>query len=97
MNSLDYRAMLTDARLSIADKSAIEAAYLEMFGRKINAKTSCRQCYNDALIEMMAYEKQGAQLRAGVVVKYNGHIYTRHSKNLPQAVIDRYRDKLIKS
>lgn len=50
---LDYRAMVDKKALTVADKLDIKTAYRETFSREMNLKNEkCRDCYNDALIEL---------------------------------------------
>jgi len=76
-----YREMLSQKRLSISDKTFIEAEYESTFNRKLNVKSDCRNCYNDALIELYS-SKREYKLKAGQVVEIDGKYYNRHT--LPQ-------------
>ena len=49
-----YRELLGHNSLSSNDKQFIQSAYRETFGREMRLKsTKCRDCYNDALIELI--------------------------------------------
>lgn len=48
--------------LSTSDKSEIELMYLEVLGKNF-VKTSCNDCYHDAVIEMYLYLKQNGKMK----------------------------------
>lgn len=89
--------LLNKKALSQSDKDFIFKKYFDTFGREMRLKGSkCRDCFNDALIELINHERQGHVLRGGVVVEYNGQIYTRLSENIPDEVFKLYKNKFIK-
>lgn len=95
--NVNYQQLLSQRGLSSDDKLFIEKAYHSTFGRDMLLKNSkCRNCYNDALIEMIAFERKGYIIRAGVVINYEGKTYNRHSEILPIGLIELYKDKLYK-
>ena len=81
-------------QLSKSDKALIEKTYRETFGREMRLSGSgCRNCYNDALIEIEVYLRKGRQLRGGVVIKHEDKIYTRNSENIPAEIYELYKHK----
>lgn len=48
--------------LSSSDKSDIEVMYHEVFGRTF-IRTSCSDCYRDAVIEMYSYLKKYGKMK----------------------------------
>lgn len=84
--------------LSSSEKSEIEAMYYEVLGRTF-AKTSCTNCYHDAVIEMYSYlkkhgkmkEKSSYALKNGVLLQMafgSGEMYT--NDNLTDEAAERY-------
>lgn len=88
-----------DASFSNSDKKKIEELYFEVL-RKTFVRTSCQQCYHDAVIEMMVYLRKNRKLkakcnyrmRAGFIIScpdfYGGKIYT--NDNLTDKVASEY-------
>ena len=59
----NYRDMLNSKGLSVNDKQLIQDAYREKFGREMRLKNSkCRDCYNDALIELINKQNKGSKI-----------------------------------
>ena len=97
MDTKALKALLDKEQLSSADKSKINKAYQSKFQRKVATQTGCTSCYHDAIIELIAAQRTGYQLRGGVVIEYEGELYTRHSEVLPAWIIENYPDKLVKT
>lgn len=87
--------------LSSSDKSVIEAMYYEVFGRMF-VRTSCNDCYRDAVIEMYSYlkkygkmkEKSSYALKNGVLLQMafgSGEMYT--NDNLTDEAAEKYLAK----
>ena len=93
MDAKTLKALLDKSVLSNADKSKINKAYQSLTGRKINA--GCSSCYRDAIIELHTAKRRGKQpvLRGGVVIEYEGQLYTRHSATLPEWILQNHKDK----
>ena len=77
--------------LSSSDKSAIEVMYYSVLGR-VFVRTSCNDCYHDAVIEMYSYlkkygkmkEKSSYALKNGVLLQMafgSGEMYTNNNLN----------------
>lgn len=85
---------------SASDKALIEQLYSEVLG-KILKRTTCRDCYRDAYIEISTYlrrekkmrEKCNYKLRAGFIIQdfNSGKIYT--NANLTDKVAKAYLEK----
>ena len=84
--------------LSSSDKSDIEVMYHEVFGRTF-IRTSCSDCYRDAVIEMYSYlkkygkmkEKSNYALKNGVLLQAgfgSGEMYT--NDNLTDEAAERF-------
>jgi len=84
--------------LSSSDKSDIEVMYHEVFGRTF-IRTSCGDCYRDAVIEMYSYlkkyrkmkEKSNYALKNGVLLQAgfgSGEMYT--NDNLTDEAAERF-------
>ena len=84
--------------LSSSDKSDIEVIYHEVFGRTF-VKTSCGDCYRDAVIEMYSYlkkygkmkEKSNYALKNGVLLQVgfgSSEMYT--NDNLTDEAAERF-------
>lgn len=84
--------------LSSSDKLDIELMYRDVFGRNF-VKTSCNDCYHDAVIEMYIYlkktgkmkEKSNYILKNGVVLQKefgSGEMYT--NENITDEVAENY-------
>lgn len=87
--------------LSSSDKSAIEAMYCNVLGRAF-VRTSCNDCYHDAVIEMYSYlkkygkmkEKSSYALKNGVLLQMSfgsGEMYT--NDNLTDEAAEKYLAK----
>lgn len=64
--------------LSKSDKEYIKAKYFEIFNRELLVKTKCSDCWNDALIELIATTREiKITLKGGALVYYNDKLYTR--------------------
>lgn len=83
---------------SNSDKRFIEEMYMEVLGKKF-VKTSCNDCYHDAVFEMYAYlkkngkmkEKSIYQLKNGVLLQMgfgSGEFYT--NANLTDEAAERF-------
>lgn len=84
--------------LSSSDKSSIVVLYQEVLGRKF-VRTSCSDCYRDAVIEMYSYlrkngkmkEKSNYALKNGVLLQMNfgsSEMYT--NDNLTDEAAEKY-------
>lgn len=84
--------------LSSSDKSSIAALYQEVLGRMF-VRTSCSDCYRDAVIEMYSYlrkngkmkEKSNYALKNGVLLQMNfgsSEMYT--NDNLTDEAAEKY-------
>lgn len=63
-----------DSGLSHSDKREIAGLYKEVLGKELR-KTSCRDCYRDACIEIYLYlKKNGAMKEKSVYTLLNGFI-----------------------
>jgi len=59
---LDYRALFNQTKLSSADKINIQESYLATFDKPMRLKnTNCKNCYKDALIELINNDKSGVK------------------------------------
>lgn len=94
MDAENLKALLSKSVLSSADKSKINKAYQEHFGRKLSVKAGCSNCYTDALAEIYALISNGGRLKAGEVVEYAGRFYNRHDYPLPEYILQNYPDKI---
>lgn len=95
-----------DAPYSASDKALIERLYMAVL-RRTFVKTTCQQCYHDAVVEIYLYLKNNKtmkeqcnyQLRAGFVIScpdfYGGKIFT--NANLTDKVAEAYLDKYPKA
>ena len=71
--------------LTKADKDFIKASYLEVIGKEFNGKTKCRNCWKDALIEMIVkLSPNKIRMYCGCVEIYNGVQYTH--RNITDAI-----------
>lgn len=95
MTAEQIKELLEARALSSSDKRAIEEAYTAAFNRPLVVKTKCRDCYNDALHELLSTFRTGKRLAPGYVIKHEGQTYTAISENLPQSLIDAHKEKLI--
>ena len=76
--------------LSSSDKSDIELMFHEVLGRTFT-KTSCGDCYRDAVIEMYSYLKRYGKLKNGVLLQVgfgSSEMYTNN--NLTDEAAERY-------
>jgi hypothetical protein len=89
------------ATLSASDKAEIETLYMAVLGKNF-VKTSCNDCYRDAIIEMYLYlkrngkmkEKCSYRLKNGVLLQTEfggGDMYT--NANLTDEVAEKYLAK----
>lgn len=90
-----------DSPFSILDKTRIEELYSVVLGKRFR-KTSCQQCYHDALIEICLYLKNHNTManqkkyimRAGFIIHSpifdGGKVYT--NDNLTDDVAERYME-----
>lgn len=69
-----WEGRLSKNALTIEDKQFIEQTYLEVTGRPLH-RTSCHDCYADAVIEIKYQLKKGQmkyQLKNGVILHQHG-------------------------
>lgn len=89
--------------LSKSEKDYIKKKYVEITGKKlVTTKSGCKDCYRDALIEMLVFSKSDEwQMKNGAVITHNGTIFTK--VNITQEIIieflkdDKHKDKFYKN
>lgn len=89
-----------DSGFSFTDKSEVAKLYGEVLGKTFKA-TSCRDCYRDAIIEMMLYlRKNGAMkekckytLLNGVIIREFGTGKVYSNANLTDKIAEGYLKK----
>lgn len=81
--------------ISNADKQRVAELYPAVIGSTFR-RTSCRNCFHDAVIEMYSYLKNNGEmaenknyiLKRGKLIAYKGKFYTR--KTLTDSVAEAY-------
>lgn len=59
MDTTYLKSLLDKKALSSDDKALIKSTYLDTFKREMLLKnTKCRDCYNDALFELLNFENK---------------------------------------
>ncbi len=72
--------------LSRNEKDFIKKVYSDKFGKQLQIVRGCKNCYHDALIELLISEKSGEwKMLNGAVIEHKGTIYTKI--NITQKVI----------
>lgn len=78
----DLKALLSvlenSGTLNAAEKKTIKDKYKSVFGRQLQSQKGCKNCWHDALIELITALKGNKYgMRAGDIIRYEGHIYGR--------------------
>jgi len=79
MDALYYKSLLDKKSLSSDEKIIVKDDYLRTFEREMRLKsTKCRDCYNDALLELINFnQKSDNSVRE---VRLNGRILKTYTK-----------------
>jgi len=76
--------------LTDADKSFIRKEYERVLSKKLSTKSGCKDCWRDAIIEILSAlkGKKKYTMHGGVIIRYNNVVYGRH--NITDEIVEKY-------
>ena len=87
--------------LTDADKSFIRKEYEAVLSKKLSTKSGCKDCWRDAIIEILSFGRKSINMRNGDLIFVEGKCYSKlnvtleiMNKHLKEFPNDKYRFKL---
>lgn len=74
--------------LSDADKSYIRKKYEEITSKKLSTKSGCRDCWHDAVIEIIHFGNKKVKMYNGDIIFVDGVWYGNH--NITKEIADKH-------